>query len=115
MTVFFCNICVSFNIWLCGEQSRLKLLTLAYRHVRGDLVHCYKILHGIYDPLPSSILRLHRNCVLRKGARGHDLKLYFNRGNTNLRKHSFPIRVVKTGPRAKTRMVSQMKSFSPPI
>ncbi len=59
------------------------------------MIQCFKILHGIYDRLPSSILRLHRDCVLREGARRHDLKLYLNRANTNLRKHSFPIRVVK--------------------
>ena len=34
--------------------------------------------------------------VLWDGARGHDLKLYLSRANTNIRKHSFPIRVVKT-------------------
>ncbi len=76
--------------------KRLNLRALAYRRVRGDMIQCYKILHGIYDPLPSPILRLHRDCVLREGVRRDDLKLYLNRANTNLRKHSFPIRVVKT-------------------
>ncbi len=76
--------------------KRLNLQTLAYRRVRGDMIQCFKILHGIYDRLPSPILRLHRDCVSREGARGHDLKLYLNRANTNLRKHSFPIRMVKT-------------------
>ena len=32
----------------------------------------------------------------RELARGHDLKLYLIGVNTNLRKHSFPTRVVKT-------------------
>ncbi len=25
---------------------------LTYRRVRGDMVQCYNILHGTYDPLP---------------------------------------------------------------
>ncbi len=47
---------------------------LAYPCVREDMTQCYKILHDIYDPLPSPILRLHRDCVLQERARGHGLK-----------------------------------------
>lgn len=76
--------------------KRLNLPMLACCHVRGDMIQSYKILRGIYDPLSSPMLRLHRDCVLWEGARGHCLKLYLN--STNLCKHSFlwPIRVIKT-------------------
>ena len=29
--------------------QRLKLLTLAYRQTRGDMIEVYKLLHGKYD------------------------------------------------------------------
>ena len=36
--------------------ERLKLPSLEYRRVRGDLIEVYKITHNIYDPVTTSVL-----------------------------------------------------------
>ena len=36
--------------------EKLKLPSLEYRRVRGDLIEVYKITHGIYDPITTDVL-----------------------------------------------------------
>ena len=72
--------------------ERLKLLqlpTLLYRRERGDMIEVFKILRNQLDQETSITLPLDNNIT-----RGHDLKLYKRRVNLDIRKYSFPIRIV---------------------
>lgn len=69
---------------------KLKLPSMAYRRLRGDLIECYKITKNLYDPRVSEgILTKAEECRTR----GHTEKLFLNRGSANVRKHVFSIRV----------------------
>ena len=61
-------------------ESRLRALkmpSLEYRRVRGDMIEVYKILNNIYDPITThSLLTIDKDRITR----GHDFKL---------KKHSF--------------------------
>ena len=58
--------------------SKLKLPSLEYRRLRGDLIEVYKILHKIYDPLTThSLLTLDLNLKTRTNS----LKLKKKRTN----------------------------------
>ena len=75
----------------------LKLPTLAYRILRGDMIEVYKIIHNIYDH--ESVPHLLKNNEIsqsqRTGNRGHSLKLFTQRAKLNLRKNVFPIRITE--------------------
>ena len=50
----------------------LKLPSLEYRRIRGDMIEVYKILKNIYDPITTkSLLTMNRNNTTR----GHNFKL----------------------------------------
>jgi len=76
--------------------EQLKLPTLTYRRLRGDMIEVYKILHEKYDPEAASFLKLRKDCASRSGLRGHDLKLFQQRAKKNLRKNTFSLRIVST-------------------
>ena len=44
---------------------RLKLPTLKYRSIRGDMIEVYKITHDIYDPDASLKLAYHSDSITR--------------------------------------------------
>ena len=69
---------------------RLRLPTLKYRRVRGDMIQVYKILHCIYDS--SVVPHLLRNNDNR--TRGNSFKLRYQYAKYDLRKYSFSCRVV---------------------
>ena len=71
--------------------KKLKLPTLAYRRLRGDLIEVYKIMTGKYDPDACEGL-----IVRREGERstGHPHKIFKERPSRDLRKYGFPHRVV---------------------
>ena len=71
----------------------LKLPTLVYRRIRGDMIETYKLVHNKYDVDVSSLVKMHANYVPREGTRGHGLKLYQQRSRLNLRKENFPMRI----------------------
>ena len=74
----------------------LKLPTLAYRRLRGDMIETYKILNDKYDPKVSKFLSLHRDMVPDPTkVRGHSLKLYKRKHSTMIRKQSFSFRIVE--------------------
>ena len=75
--------------------KKLKLPTLAYRRIRGDMIETYKILTGKYDTKSEKFLKLRENYTQRPGSRGHSLKLFAQRANKELRKHSFGVRIVQ--------------------
>ena len=67
----------------------LKLPTLTYRRLRGDVINMYKYIHGIY------IIPLADNMLAQYGAtRGQYFKLYKHHSRLNLRKHIFSQRTV---------------------
>ena len=68
----------------------LKLPTLKFRRVRGDMIEVYKILNGLYDA--DIVPTLIRNTDSR--TRGNSLKLMHTRSHYDLRKFSFCSRVV---------------------
>ena len=75
-------------------EDRLKKLglpTLQLRGIRGDMIECYKILHGVYDTkVTSGLLDLAHN----QRTRGHTYKLEKPRFKKTPRKYSFRHRVI---------------------
>ena len=69
---------------------RLKLPTLSYRRLRGDMIEIYKILTGKYDStVTSNFVTLRDNDSI---TRGHNLKIFKERCRLNIRKNSFVYR-----------------------
>ena len=69
--------------------QRLKLPSLAYRRVRGDMIEMYKILTEKYDPEVTNFIKTNPTTT-----RGHNLKIFKNRTRLNVRKYSFVHRSV---------------------
>ena len=42
---------------------KLKLPTLSYRRLRGDLIEVYKIVHDIYDPDAIKFVKFMKDCA----------------------------------------------------
>jgi hypothetical protein len=74
-----------------SERLRvLKLPTLRYRRLRGDMIEVYKIVHNIYDSRVScNILSLSHSIT-----RGNSYKLVKQTVRLDVRKYSFACRVV---------------------
>ena len=73
--------------------ERLKLLkipTLVYRRLRGDMIDVYKIIHNMiyYHESVPNLLR-NNEISQRTGNKGHSLKLFTQRAKVNLRKIYF--------------------------
>ena len=69
----------------------LKLPSLAYRRLRGDLIETYKIMHEIYDPLTTkSLFKIDKTNKLRS----HCYKLIKPRVNTTLFQNFFTNRII---------------------
>ena len=78
-----------------SERLRaLKLPSLSYRKLRGDMIEVYKIINGKSNQDTCTILKLWKDMAPRSSIRGHSLKLYPQRARTQLRKYSFAMRVV---------------------
>ena len=71
--------------------KQLKLPTLVYRRLRGDMIEVYKLTHSKYDPAVSDILHKHDK---QDRTRGHSEKLYKKKFRTEVRRHTFTQRVV---------------------
>ena len=75
-------------------EERLKLLrlpSLEYRRIRGDMIEVYKILNNLYDSLTTnSLLTSDNNNITR----GHNFKLQKGSFNTTKYKYFFTNRVV---------------------
>ena len=74
------------------ERLRLlKLPSLEYRRIRGDMIEVYKILNNLYDSITTnSLLTLDINSTTR----GHNFKLQKGSFNTTKYKYFFSNRVV---------------------
>ncbi len=74
---------------------RLKLPTLSYRRLRGDLIETYKITNGLYDKDCTSCLKLWADFTTTDGQlRGHSKKLFYQRSRLSIRENFFASRVV---------------------
>ncbi len=61
---------------------------------QGDMIEAFKcIVHNIYDRRATCFLKLREDFVTRQPGRGHDLQLYQQRSQRNLRKYFFSFRV----------------------
>ena len=76
--------------------KKLKLPTLSYRRLRGDLIETYKILHDVYDPQTVKFLNTRKESADRSSIRGNTLTLFSQHSNLDLRLSSFSIRIVKS-------------------
>ena len=72
--------------------TRLKLPSLSYRRLRGDLIEAYKIVHDIYDPLTTNSLlkRVPKESITRKS---NNYNLTKVRTNKNPFKNFFTNRI----------------------
>ncbi len=66
------------------QLRNLKLPTLHYRRLRGDMIEMYKILNGKYDPSVADFIPLKRS-----ETRGHNLKIFKQHTRLNTRKFAF--------------------------
>jgi hypothetical protein len=71
--------------------KHMKLPSLSYRRLRGDLIEVYKYTHGIYK-VSNSLLEYEA----RTNTRGHAYKLKKLRCNSTLRQHFFSFRVTNS-------------------
>ena len=69
----------------------LKMPTLAYRRVRGDMIQVYKLLNGKYDTSLPQFLTLSHN--KEKGLDRHNLDLFLHSCSKDIKKYSFASRV----------------------
>ena len=83
------------NLSYPERLKKLKIPTLSYRRLRGDLIETYKILQGYYDSNTVKFLKLWKDAAPRAGNRGNSMKLFPQRARLDLRKYNFSVRVVK--------------------
>ena len=65
----------------------LKLPSLTYRRISGDMILCYKILTEKCDYDPEQLFKK-RNEMTKRNNRGHHLMLFKPRAHLNMRKNS---------------------------
>ena len=70
----------------------LKLPTLKYRRIRGDMINTFKILNGYHERQICPEMKLTIDITGRQGR--NSLALFQGHSNTNIRKHSFSQRIV---------------------
>ena len=76
-----------------GEKLRiLKLPTLKYRRISGDMINTFKILNGYHERQICPEMKLTIDITGRQGR--NSLALFQDRPNTNIRKYSFSQRIV---------------------
>jgi len=71
--------------------SRLKLPTLKYSRLWGDMIEVFKITHDLYDPDVSLNLMAYHSGTI---SRGNKYKLINDRFHYDLRKYYFSARIV---------------------
>jgi len=81
------------NLSYENRLKGLRLPSLAYRRLRGDMIEVFKILHNMYDPKTTRSLLMRPDSFL---TRGHDLKLTKQFVNTSMYQHFFTNRVINT-------------------
>jgi hypothetical protein len=71
---------------------KLKIPTLAYRRIRGDMIETYKILNNKYDPTVTADLLT----MNPRTSRGNNLKLSKKYTRLKTRQNSFTFRITDT-------------------
>ena len=79
-----------FDLSYPARLQKLKLPTMAYRRIRGDMIQVYKMLNKGYDSSLPCILPLNSS-----NQRGHDKKLNVRHAHLHIRKYNFSHRVVR--------------------
>ena len=82
------------NLSYADRLRKLKLPTLLYRRMRGDMIEVYKILSEKYDPEVSNFLPLHKELRPVHSTRGNSKRLFKRRTRHNICRHSFSHRVI---------------------
>ena len=82
------------NLEYKERLQTLKLPTLVYRRLRGDMIETYKIISGLYDEEVGNMFLMYSDVVGRHGIRGHNKKIYKFMSSCRPRKHFFTQRVV---------------------
>ena len=81
------------NLSYPERLRKLKLPTLAYRRLRGDMIQVFKLTtdskEGYDNSLPSFFIKSTTEL------RGHSKKLYMTRPNKDIRKYNFSNRIIK--------------------
>ena len=83
------------NLSYKERLQKLRLPTLVYRRLRGDMIEVYTILHGIYDMKVAPCLTM-RSSETSRVLRGHNMYLLKGRSRTKLRSESFTQRGVNS-------------------
>ena len=91
------------NLTYEQRLTKLKLPSLEYRRLRGDLIEAYKILNNIYDPLTTKKLL---TVVTNNRTRNNSLKLFKHRVNFKPYQHFFTNRIVSRWNRLPSNIVS---------
>ena len=78
------------NLTYKDRLKRLKLPTLKYRRIRGDMIEVYKILTNKCDSRVNLYLEKQQDSITR----GHSLKLVNNIYHYDLRKLYFATRIL---------------------
>jgi hypothetical protein len=73
------------NLSYPERLQKLKLPTLAYRRIRGDMIELFKILTGKYDHEVSDFIQLKGE----SSSRGHNYKIFKICPRLNIKKYSF--------------------------
>ena len=90
--------------------EKLKLPSLLYRRLRGDMIEVYKRTHGHYDQDIKCPLAFNKQTA--RVTRGHTFKLFFRRPRLDCRKHFFAYRVVQNWNSLPDSMVNAKSLFS---
>ena len=80
------------NLSYPERLRKLKLPTLAYRRVRGDMIELFKALRGTYNPEAVNFIPLWNDRANRHSNRTNSLKIFPLHANNSVRKNSFIIR-----------------------
>jgi hypothetical protein len=74
------------------RQKKLKMPTLKYRRMRGDMIEVFKIINDIYDPL-TTVDMFELNTT--SNTRGRSKKMKIKTSRLNVRKYTFVVRIVE--------------------
>ena len=72
--------------------KKLKLPTLGYRHIRGDMIEMYKITQGLYDRKAYKFITFQKDLPCRSSNRGNSCRINQQRSSTAVRRNSFAVR-----------------------
>jgi hypothetical protein len=84
------------NLSYPERLRKLKLPTLTFRRIRGDMIELCKILSGKYDKEAAPFVKLWKDMTSRRGVRGNSVKIFPQRARREIRKNSFALIIVKT-------------------